>query len=122
MNEQQIVSEVLKTASSWGASFNNGDAKGCASFYAADATMIADPIAKAKGADDIQSFWQNLIDEGFAEVEYIKPEVKVVSDSEAELQSKWKMNKAHGIIHKEVWEKQDDGRWLLTHDHFEILG
>lgn len=120
MNEQQIITDVLNTASKWAEAFNSGDANGCASFYTVDATMHAEPVAQVKGQEEIQKFWQQLIDDGFAEVKYLDPKVSVISETEAELCSPWSMNLARGMIHREIWSKQADGRWLLSDDHFEI--
>ena len=121
MSDDKTISEIFDTAALWAAAFNSGDAKGCASHYTADADMHAEPVAKVKGRDEIEKFWQGLIDDGFSDVKYLDPTVKVISDSVAELSSPWSMNKASGVIHLERWERQDDGKWLLARDHFQIL-
>ena len=38
------------------------------------------------------------------------------------LTTAWKMNKAHGVVHKEIWVLQDDGTAKLVDDEFEVLG
>ena len=67
----------------------------------------------------IKEFWQKLIDDGFSDVEYLDPRIKVVDASTAELVSGWKMNKASGVIHKELWVLQKDGTAKLREDEFE---
>lgn len=120
MNEQQIINDVLSTASKWAEAFNCGDAKGCASFYTAEASMHAEPVAQVQGQEEIQKFWQSLINDGFTDVKYLDPKINVISETQVELNSPWSMNRASGMIHREFWEKQADGRWLLSDDHFEI--
>lgn len=121
MDEKKIISEVLETASQWGDAFNRGDADGCVSYYAPNAEMHAEPVARVRGHEEIRKVWQQFIEGGFSDVRYLDPKVKVISESEAELSSSWTMNHARGVIHREVWGKQESGRWLLLSDHFEIL-
>lgn len=84
--------------------------------------MHARPFDTYKGTDEIEAFWQKLITGGFAEVEYMEPELEVVDQQSAILKSKWKMNKAQGVIHKELWALQPDGTAKLREDDFEALG
>ncbi len=100
----------------------SGNAAGCASQYEPDAIMTAKPFGTFKGTEQIQAFWQKLIDDGFSDVEYINPEIKVIDDKSAVLSSGWKMNKAKGIISKELWVLQDDGSAKLRIDEFEAQG
>ncbi|MEM9644720.1 MAG: nuclear transport factor 2 family protein [Planctomycetota bacterium] len=121
MNEQQISKEVIDTAAGWAASFNRGDASGCADFYTENAKMQAEPMAQVQGREAIREFWKTLIDGGYADVQYLDPKVKVLSESKAELRSPWSMNLASGLIHRELWERQEDGNWRLADDHFEVI-
>ena len=84
--------------------------------------MVATPFGTFIGRADIEVFWRKLIDDGFAEVEYVEPTIEVIDDKSAVLTSKWRMNKAHGIITRELWVLQADGTALLREDHFEALG
>ena len=38
------------------------------------------------------------------------------------LRRQWEMNKAHGIITKELWVLKDNGEAKLRIDDFEVLG
>ena len=114
-----VVAAVEKASAEWKAAFNSGNAAGCAAQYEADAVMHARPFGTFTGTAEIQAFWQNLIDGGFAEIEYIKPEIVVIDDTSAVLSSGWKMNKAGGVIHKELWVLQADGSAKLREDDFE---
>ncbi|MEX2962938.1 nuclear transport factor 2 family protein [Microbulbifer sp. TYP-18] len=121
MEEQRKdVLHALKVASEkWKAAFNSGNAEGCASQYEADAVMTAKPFGEFRGTEEIKAFWQKLIDDGFCDVEYINPEIEVVDDNSAILSSGWKMNKAKGVITKELWVLQKDGTAKLRIDEFE---
>ena len=81
--------------------------------------MHARPFGTFTGTAEIQSFWQQLIDDGFSKVEYIDPKVEVVDETSAILTSAWKMNKAEGVIHKELWVLQENGIAKLREDDFE---
>ncbi len=119
---QQIVKEALSAASErWKNAFNSGDAAGCAAQYEADAVMNAKPFGTFTGTAEITAFWQQLIDGGYSDVEYVEPQVKVVDESSAILSSKWKMNKASGVITHELWVLQADGSAKLREDDFEAL-
>ncbi len=119
---QQIVKEALSAASErWKNAFNSGDAAGCAAQYEADAVMNARPFGTFTGTAEITAFWQQLIDGGYSDVEYVEPEVKVVDENSAILSSKWKMNKASGVITHELWVLQADGSAKLREDDFEAL-
>lgn len=118
--EESVVLTAVRGASErWKSAFNAGDAAGCASQYEADAVMKAEPFGEFQGTEAIQAFWQKLIEDGFAEVEYIDPEIEVVDEGSAVLKSGWKMNNAKGVIHRELWVIQPDGSAKLREDHFE---
>jgi ketosteroid isomerase-like protein len=125
MSERQndkLLEAVGKAQIKWINSFNTGDALGCANSYEEDATMNAKPFGTFKGREEIQGFWKKCIGDGLADVNYIDPQIEVVDETSAVLTSKWKMNKAHGVITKELWVLQSDGTALLREDNFEALG
>ena len=121
MNTQQtsLLNAVKQASESWKAGFNSGNAKQCAAQYESDAVMDARPFGRFEGEQQIEGFWQQLINDGFAEVEYIDPQFTVVDDNSVLLTSGWKMNKAQGVIHKELWCLQADGSAKLRVDDFE---
>ncbi len=121
--QQDIVINAVKKASKhWVDSFNNGDAAGCASAYEDKSVMSAKPFGIFHGVNDIQTFWENLIAQGYDDVRYIEPVIEVINEHTAVISSKWEMNKAHGIITKELWVLQDNGEAKLRIDNFEVLG
>lgn len=118
--QKAIVLNAVKTASEkWKISFNSGDAAGCAFQYEETAVMNARPFGTFTGITEIQSFWQQLIDDGFSDVEYIDPKIEVIDEISAILTSSWKMNKAGGVIHKELWVMLENGTAKLREDDFE---
>ena len=119
-NEKNIVLNAVQVASSeWKSAFNAGNAAGCANQYEHNAVMRAEPFGTFTGTEEIQAFWQNLIDDGYSDVDYVDPTIEVIDSHSAILKSGWKMNKAGGIIHKELWVIQADGTAKLREDHFE---
>jgi hypothetical protein len=81
--------------------------------------MHARPFSTFTGTAEIQRFWQQLIDDGFSDVEYIDPRVDVVDETSALLTSGWNMNKAAGVIHKELLVLQENGLAKFREDDFE---
>lgn len=114
-----VLAAVHAASRKWMTAFNAGDATGCAGQYEANAIMHARPFGTFTGTDEIQAFWQKLIADGFGNVEYIEPKIKVIDAHSAILSSGWKMNKARGVIHKEEWVLQADGSAKLREDDFE---
>ncbi|MEM7401825.1 MAG: nuclear transport factor 2 family protein [Pseudomonadota bacterium] len=119
---KNILSAVKIASDNWKSAFNSGDAAGCALQYEEKAVMHARPFGTFTGREEIQTFWQNLIDDGFADVEYIKPVINIIDETSAMLTSSWKMNKASGVIHKEIWVLQENGEAKLREDDFEAKG
>ena len=121
MNMNEKLLDTINTASAkWKAAFNSGDAIGCAKQYENSAIMYARPIGTYKGTVEIQCFWQKLIDDGYSNVVYIDPKINIVNETSAILTAKWRMNKANGVIHKELWVLQEDGTAKLLEDDFEV--
>ncbi|MEC4675006.1 MAG: nuclear transport factor 2 family protein [Nitrospirota bacterium] len=117
-----VLSAVKQASVQWQSAFNSGDAAGCAAQYEKSAVMHARPFGTFMGTSEIQAFWQKLIDDGFSDVEYVDPHVEVVDEASAILTSGWTMNKASGVIHKELWVMQTDGTAKLREDDFEAKG
>ena len=67
--ETAILEAVNKASKQWKSAFNSGDAAGCAAQYEKNALMQARPFGTFTGTAEIQKFWQQLIDDGFSDVE-----------------------------------------------------
>jgi ketosteroid isomerase-like protein len=124
--DNAILLACKEGISTWQKAFNNQDAAGCAEQYTADSVMDARPFGTFKGRDAIQAFWQNIMDQGYSNVAYTDVKWQVVSEEGQEpgyiLTSSWTMNKAFGVVHKEHWVVEADGRARLLSDDFEIQG
>ena len=117
-----LIERTKAASQTWKSGFNEGQAAVCAGQYEADATMHARPFGEFTGRTAIQAFWQDLINQGFSDVEYLSPQLEQIDDESVLLTSGWKMNKASGVIHKELWVLQDDGSMKLKYDDFEVTG
>jgi ketosteroid isomerase-like protein len=117
----KILEAVRQASQRWQQAFNDGDAARCAKEYEKTAIMHARPFGTFTGTSAIQAFWQKLIDDGFSNVAYIDPQIKVIDKNCAILTSGWKMNKAQGVIHNELWILQSDGKAKLREDDFEAI-
>ena len=120
--EGKLLEAVRQASARWISAFNSGNAAGCAAQYEESALMQARPLGTFSGREEIQAFWTKLIGEGYAGVEYLDPRIEPLSDSTAVLTSRWTMNKARGVIHKELWALQSDGTAKLREDDFEVTG
>lgn len=123
MNEGQkkrVLDAVKKASVQWQVAFNQSDAVGCATQYEQDAIMHARPFGTYTGTDEIQAFWRKLMEDGFADVAYVDPQIEVLDEQSAVLSAGWTMNKAKGVIHRELWVLQPDGAAKLREDDFEV--
>lgn len=114
-----VLKEVLKASNTWKDGFNKGDVKQCANIYSQDAVMNAKPFGTFNGRDKIEVFWKQLIQDGYKDVSYVNATIEIASSKSAVIKSDWTMNKAKGVITKELFEIQDDGGAKLTDDNFE---
>ena len=118
----KILEAVQAGSGKWKAAFNAGDAAACAACYEPEAVMVAKPFGEFVGRDAIETFWRTLIADGYTNIEYLEPTVTVIDETSAVLQAGWTMNKAKGVITRELWVLQDSGEALLREDHFEAHG
>jgi len=123
MTDNQQTLQLCKDAiGRWQQAFNQQDAAGCATQYAPDAVMDARPFGTFSGREQIQAFWQKIMDDGFKDVEYTDVSWEQVARDSFVLTSNWTMNKAFGVVHKELWQVQADGLARLIEDDFEVQG
>lgn len=122
MLENQVLERCKQGIALWQQAFNKQDAAGCAAQYTQDCEMIARPFGVFKGKEAILGFWQDIIDKGFKNVEYSNVEWQPCGDDGFILTSKWTMDKAFGVVHKEHWVVQSDGVAKLVFDDFEVQG
>ncbi len=126
IQDSAILAACKEGISIWQKAFNAQNAAGCAEQYAEDTVMEAKPFGTFTGREEIQAFWQNIIDQGYRDVDYSDVNWQRVDQNNEEsgylLTSSWTMNKAFGVVHKEHWAVQADGKARLMSDFFEIQG
>ncbi|GAL02353.1 isochorismatase [Photobacterium aphoticum] len=106
----------------WQTAFNQQDAKGCAAQYDENCVMHARPFGTFTGREAIEGFWQNIMDQGFADVDYTEVTWTPEGEEGYILTAAWTMNKAFGVVHREHWVVQPDGQARLISDDFEVQG
>ena len=122
MSDQSVLAKCQVGISIWQQAFNQQDAAGCAARYTSDSVMNARPFGTFTGRQEIQAFWQDIMDKGFADVEYTDVNWEAAEDQGYILSSSWTMNKAFGVVHREHWVIEDDGEARLLSDDFEVQG
>lgn len=120
--ENSILEACQQGISIWQTAFNQQDAAGCAGQYTEDSVMDARPFGTFKGRAAIEAFWQGIMDQGYNNVEYSNVNWEKAEGQGYILTSSWTMNKAFGVVHKEHWIIETDGKARLITDDFEIQG
>jgi ketosteroid isomerase-like protein len=118
----QVLEACKKGIAAWQTAFNSQDAAGCAAQYNETCIMHARPFGTFEGREAIQAFWQNIIDQGFKDVDYTDVKWEEHQDGGYILTSNWTMNKAFGVVHREHWVVEEDGHARLISDDFEVQG
>lgn len=122
MNQETVLETCKRGICAWQTAFNHHDAKGCAEQYGVNCIMDARPFGRFEGRSAIQEFWQGIIDQGFSDVQYTDVHWEPCGENGYVLTAKWTMNKAFGVVHKELWVVESDGRARLASDDFEVQG
>lgn len=122
MTNDDVLARCKAGISAWQQAFNRQDAAGCAAQYCEGAVMDARPFGTFTGREEIQAFWQNIMDQGFAEVDYSQVSWEMLTEGGYLLSASWTMNKAYGVVHREHWAVQADGVARLVSDDFEVQG
>lgn len=120
--EDELLALCQQGIAIWQSAFNQQDAAGCAAQYTQDSVMDARPFGTFTGRDEIQTFWQGIMDQGYCEVAYSDVKWEKADGRGFLLTSSWTMNKAFGVVHKEHWVVEADGKARLLSDDFEIQG
>ena len=122
MSNNQVLEACKQGINAWQKAFNSQDAKGCADQYTENCVMEARPFGTFEGREAIQAFWQGIIDQGFKDVDYTDVKWEEHPEGGYILTASWTMNKAFGVVHREHWAVQEDGKARLVSDDFEVRG
>ena len=119
-NDEELKQAVMASSQKWIEAFNKGDTDTCVAGYQSDAVINAKPLGIFTGTDEIDAFWRPFMASGASELKYSDVKLEVVDASTVLLSASWTMNVGRGIITLEKWVLQNDGKWLLAQDDFEI--
>lgn len=122
MDSNLVLAECKAAILAWQQAFSRQDAAGCAAQYHDDTVMEAKPFGIFTGKEAIQEFWQNIMDQGFNDVNYTDVTWEPIGEDGYILSANWTMNKAFGVVHREHWKIQADGKARLVSDDFEVKG
>ncbi len=122
MTNERILELCKEGINAWQKAFNNQDATGCAAQYTEDCIMEAKPMGTFTGKKEIHACWSNIIEQGFTDVVYSNVNWEPAEEGGYILTSSWEMNKAFGVVHREHWIIEKDGKARLKSDSFEIQG
>lgn len=122
MSDNSVLAACKQGIAQWQQAFNQQNAAGCAAQYCENSVMNAVPFGEFKGREAIQAFWQNIIEQGYQDVAYTNVKWEAAGDNGYILTSSWTMNKAYGVVHREHWIIEADGKARLIDDEFEIQG
>lgn len=93
MTQQQELDLCKAGIAAWQNAFNSQDARGCAAQYATACIMHARPIGSFDGRENIEAFWQDIIDQGFCDVAYTDVVWEKHPETGYLLSANWTMNK-----------------------------
>lgn len=122
MTDKSTLDLCKEGSNAWQIAFNNQDAAGCAAQYTESCIMEAKPLGTFAGREAILECWKNIIEQGFADVTYSNINWEPAENDGYILTSNWQMNKAFGVVHREHWIVEQDGKARLKSDSFEIQG
>ena len=117
----KVREEIVKANVNFMALFREGDAKGLAGCYTADAKVLPPNADEVCGRGAIAHFWQAVMDAGIKEAKLQDGEVDGDGTIAVET-SRFSLHGANGETldsgkYIVVW-KQEDGRWKLHRDIF----
>ena len=119
-NDEELKQAVLACSQIWIEAFNKGDTDTCIAGYQVDVVINANPLGTFTGTDQIDSFWRRFMASGAGVLKYSDVKLEVIDASTVLLSACWNMNVGRGIITLEKWVLQNNGKWLLEQDDFEV--
>jgi uncharacterized protein (TIGR02246 family) len=103
---------------------NSGDAAGMTAQYTEDAMLLPPDAAAVQGADNIESFWQQVLDAGVSKLKITPKETEVLGDHAVRVISfTFKPGGAEEPVAGkglEIWQRDSDGQWRLHRDAWNM--
>lgn len=116
-----IQSDIRQMVEEFESAFANADAAGIASLYTDDAVVLPPGSEIVQGRQNIQQFWQSVLDLGIKKVKLEILEVEQISDTIIEMGSASLLGEESQVLDKGkyivIW-KQQNGQLRIRRDIF----
>tara|TARA_Y100001934_G_C12021423_1_gene616993 strand:+ start:296 stop:754 length:459 start_codon:yes stop_codon:yes gene_type:complete len=118
------ILEIKKVNQKYLEFYNSGNYEGVASLHTEDAVVMPPNVPARIGKDQIMSAIKEEVDMGFTDLKFIENDIKIFGNlayDEGSYSLNVKSEKGEVIDNDSgkylvVWEKQNDGRWLMKKD------
>jgi len=118
------ILEIKKVNQKYLEFYNSGNYKGVASLHTEDAVVMPPNVPARIGKDQIMSAIKEEVDMGFTDLKFIENDIKIFGNlayDEGSYSLNVKSEKGEVIDNDSgkylvVWEKQNDGSWLMKKD------
>tara|TARA_B100001113_G_scaffold240365_1_gene197657 strand:+ start:308 stop:766 length:459 start_codon:yes stop_codon:yes gene_type:complete len=118
------ILEIKKVNQKYLEFYNLGNYEGVASLHTEDAVVMPPNVPARIGKDQIMSAIKEEVDMGFTDLKFIENDIKIFGNlayDEGSYSLNVKSEKGEVIDNDSgkylvVWEKQNDGRWLMKKD------
>jgi uncharacterized protein (TIGR02246 family) len=121
MNSSEIRGQIDQLAERFMETYNRGDARGMASFYAKNALLMPPNNDFIEGQPQIESFWQAVMDMGVKTLRLKVLEVEQHDDIAYEVGRASLLGEGDQVIdnakYMVIW-KRENGGWKLFRDIF----
>ena len=118
------ILEIKKVNQKYLEFYNSGNYEGVASLHTEDAVVMPPNVPARIGKDQIMSAIKEEVDMGFSDLKFIENDIKIFGNlayDEGSYSLNVKSEKGEVIDNDSgkylvVWEKQNDGSWLMKKD------
>ena len=118
------ILEIKKVNQKYLEFYNSGNYEGVASLHTEDAVVMPPNVPARIGKDQIMSAIKEEVDMGFTDLKFIENDIKIFGNlayDEGSYSLNVKSEKGEVIDNDSgkylvVWEKQNDGSWLMKKD------
>ena len=124
IDHESNILEIKKVNQKYLEFYNSGNYEGVASLHTEDAVVMPPNVPARIGKDQIMSAIKEEVDMGFTDLKFIENDIKIFGNlayDEGSYSLNVKSEKGEVIDNDSgkylvVWEKQNDGRWLMKKD------
>ena len=124
IDHESNILEIKKVNQKYLEFYNSGNYEGVASLHTEDAVVMPPNVLSRIGKDQIMSAIKEEIDMGFTDLKFVENDIKIFGtlaydEGSYSLNIKSDIGEIIGNDFGKylvVWEKQNDGRWLMKKD------